>query len=143
MEMGRSNPVPSFRMSAGARLTVTWVAGERVAGVADGGPNPVFALPDRCIRQSDRGKMRNTVGYVHFHVHQMTVDTDDRGPGALDDHNSLTDISYKFAVTETFGWRGCSRQGIPSLFQDTNESKVFLSRSKALKSALTYPACMV
>ena len=56
MAMGRSKPVPSFWMSAGARLTVTSGCRKVVAGVLQGRLDPVLALLHGGVGQADGGE---------------------------------------------------------------------------------------
>ena len=49
------------------------VAGEFIAGVLQGGPDPVLALLHRNLGQAHGGEVRQARGQVHLHLHQVGI----------------------------------------------------------------------
>jgi hypothetical protein len=78
MAIGRSKLGPSLRTSAGVRLMVIRCPyGQAQPAVANGGGDPILALLDRGVRETDH---RNLVGVspsgVDFDLHFKRFDTD-------------------------------------------------------------------
>ncbi len=64
------------------------MAGEGVAGVLDGGLDPVLALPDGHVGKADGRKQRKTGGEIDLDRDGMGIDADDGGADGLDDQGN-------------------------------------------------------
>ena len=61
------------------------MAGEGVAGVLDGGLDPVLALPDGHVGEADGRKQGKAGGEIDLYRDGMGIDADDGGADGLDD----------------------------------------------------------
>ncbi len=69
----------------GGEIDGDMMAGEGVAGVLDGGLDPVLALPDGHVGKADGRKQGKAGGEVDLDRDGMGIDADDGGADGLDD----------------------------------------------------------
>ena len=86
---GRSEgrrPAPSFRRSAGARLTVTLRDGNVVAAVLEGRLDPLLALPDGCVGQADDDEIGQAGADVDLDLDDVGFDAEEGGACGFEEH---------------------------------------------------------
>ncbi len=69
----------------GGQIDGDMMAGEGVAGVLDGGLDPVLALPDGHVGEADGRKQGKAGGEIDLYRDGMGIDADDGGTDCLDD----------------------------------------------------------
>jgi hypothetical protein len=61
-------------------------AGETIAGIFYGGFDPIPTFFNRSVRQTDRGKLRQTLGCVHLHKYRVRLHTNDAHADYFNEH---------------------------------------------------------
>jgi len=77
---------PLFADIRGRQIHRHMIARESIAGIFDGGLDPVPAFLDRSVRQTDRGKLRQALGDIHFHRHRIGFHADHAHALHFDEH---------------------------------------------------------
>ena len=99
--IGRSNPAPSLRTLAGARLMVTALVRISEAGIDQRRLDPLAALAHRRIGHADRDEVARCRAriHIHFDIDQMRVDAENgRAAGPKKRHTMFSGLPARFVA---------------------------------------------